>query len=181
MKEIYMKRLTGLMLAALMLFAAPAMAAEMKIGYVDLQKALNLSEAGKAAKEKIAKKVKEYEGTVDGRQKEIRKLKDDLEKQALLLSDEARAAKERDYQQKLKEFQRFTKDIQEELQQQDADFTKQILGELLGVLKEIGEKEGYSLILEQSESSLLYADEKMDLTERLIKAYDAKSKKPNGK
>lgn len=170
-----MKRIVGVLLTIL-LFAAPALAVENKIGYVDLQKALNTSEAGKAAKERISKKVKEYEGTIDARQKEIKKLKEELEKQAMLLSEDARGAKERDYQQKVKEFQRFTKDIQEELQQKDNDFTKQILEELFKVIKEVGEKEGYTLILEQSESSILYADEKVNLTDKVIKAFDAKKK-----
>jgi len=176
-----MKRLITMLLAFSLLAAVPALAAEAKLGYVDLQKALNLSESGKAAKEKIQKKVKEHEGAIDARQKELKKLKDELEKQALLLSDEARGAKERDYQQKLKEFQRYTKDIQEELQQKDADFTRQILEELFTVIKGIGEKEGYTMIFEQSESSLLYADDKIDLTDKVIKSYDAQAKKGNGK
>lgn len=176
-----MKRLLSMVLALSLLTVVPALAVEVKLGYVDLQKALNLSETGKAAKEKIQKKVKEHEGTIDARQKELKKLKDDLEKQALLLSDEARGAKERDYQQKLKEFQRYTKDIQEELQQKDADFTRQILEELFKVIKGIGEKEGYTMIFEQSESSLLFADDKIDLTDKVIKAYDAQAKKGNGK
>jgi len=171
-----MKRLIGLVLALSFLTAVPALAAEVKLGYVDLQKALNLSESGKAAKEKIQKKVKDHEGAIDARQKELKKLKE-----ALLLSEEARGVKERDYQQKLKEFQRYTKDIQDELQQQDADFTRQILEDLFKVIKGIGEKEGYTMILEQSESSLLFADDKIDLTDKVIKAYDAQAKKGNGK
>lgn len=178
-----MKRLIGLALALSLFAAAPAVAAEIKIGFVDLQKALNLSEAGKAAKESIQKRVKTSEEGIEGKQKELKKLKDELEKQGLLLSEEARAAKERDYQQKLKEFQRATKDIQESLQQQDADFTRKILEDLFKVIKTIGEKEGYTVILEQSESSLLYADDKIDLTDKVIKAYDAQQaqKKGNGK
>ncbi len=172
-----MKRIITLALALFIYAVSPAFAAEAKIGYVDLQKALNTSEAGKAAKEKIAKTVKDYEGTVDARQKELRRLKEELEKQAMLLSEEARAAKEREYQQKLRDFQRFTKDIQDELQQKDADFTRQILEELLKVIREVGEKEGFTLILEQTESSILFADPKVDLTDRIIKAYDARRKK----
>ncbi|MFA5515957.1 MAG: OmpH family outer membrane protein [Desulfuromonadales bacterium] len=175
-----MKRIIILFFAALFL-ATPAFAAEAKIGYIDLQKALNSSEAGKAAKERIGKTVQEYQGTVESRQKELKKLKDDLEKQTLVLSDEARAAKERDYQQKLKDYQRFTKDIQEELQQKDADYTRQILEDLLKVIKEIGQKEGYTVILEQTESSVLYADDKIDITEKVIGAYNAGSKKKSDK
>lgn len=167
------------LLLSLILFGAVvgAGAAELKIGYVDLQKALNLSEAGKSAKDKIAQRVKELESSFEGREKELKKLKDDLDKQALLLSEDARAAKERDYQQKLKEFQRLTKDAQEEVQQKDADYTRQILESLAKVIQEFGSKEGYTMILEKNESAVLYADEKSDLTDRLIKAFDASRKK----
>ena len=94
-----MKKIVVLVLVCLGLIAAPVMAETQKIGYVDLQKALNLSLAGKEAKEKIKAEVQSYDSEVQERQDELKKLKDDLEKQAMLLSEEARNAKERDYQQ----------------------------------------------------------------------------------
>lgn len=173
-----MKRTLWLVPMLLLLTTLSVSAAEVKLGYIDLQKALNNCEAGKAAKDKIGVKVKEYETVIDQRQKELKKLKDDIEKQALLLSEEARGAKERDYQQKLKDFQRFTKDIQEELQQRDADFTKSILDDMTKIIAEVGAKDGYTIILEKTESAVLYADDGVDLTDKIIKAYDASRKKP---
>ncbi|GAB4560746.1 MAG: OmpH family outer membrane protein [Geothermobacteraceae bacterium] len=149
-----------------------AVAADLKVGYVDLQKVLNDSEAGRSAKENIGKKVKEYEIQVQARQKELQAAKEELEKQALLLSDEARAKKEREYQQKLKDLQRFTKDIRDDLQMRDADATKKILEQVLKVVREFGEKEGYTLILEKNESSLIYASESIDLTDTILKLYN---------
>jgi len=172
-----MKRILVLVLAGLFFLGFTAQAAELKIGYVDLQKALNMSAAGKAAKDKIGQKVKEYEGTFQGKQKELKTLKDELEKQAMLLSEDARSTKEREYQQKLKDFQRMTKDAEDELKQQDADFTRGILEELLKVVKDLGKSEGYTVIFEPSESSLLFADESIDLTDKVIQAYDSKAQK----
>lgn len=171
------KRIVLLFTLAFFATVVCASANDLKIGYVDLQKALNMSEAGKSAKEKIAQRVKELESSFEGREKELKKIKDDLDKQSLLLSEEARATKERDYQQKLKEFQRLTKDAQEEVQQKDADFTRQILEGLSKVIQEFGTKEGYTMILEKTESAILFADPKVDLTDRLIKAFDASRKK----
>jgi outer membrane protein len=167
-----MKQFVVLMLVCLGLVATPVMAQAQKIGYVDLQKALNLSAAGKEAKEKIKAKVQGYDVEVQGRQEELKKLKEDLEKQAMLLSEDARNAKERDYQQKVKDYQRFTKDIQETLQQTDADLTRQILESLLGVVQDVGKRDGYTLVLEKTESSLVYADESIDITDAVIKAFD---------
>ncbi|HKL26604.1 MAG TPA: OmpH family outer membrane protein [Desulfuromonadales bacterium] len=164
-----------LMLTALICFGlavAPVVAQEGKIGYVDLQKALNMSEAGKAAKEEIKAKVESYDAEVKAKQEQLKKLKADLEKQAVLLSEDARSAKEREYQQKLKDYQRFTKDIQEELQQEDADFTRAIIEDLLKVVQELGKQQGYTVILERTESAMLYGDESVDLTDDLIKAFN---------
>ncbi len=171
-----MKRFVILVLVCVGLVASPVMAETQKIGYVDLQKALNLSVAGKEAKEKIKAKVQGYDAEVQGRQEELKKLKDDLEKQAMLLSEEARNAKERDYQQKVKDYQRFTKDIQETLQQTDADLTRKILESLLKVVQQVGKSEGYAMVLEKTESSIVYADESIDISDKVIKAFDAKGK-----
>lgn len=171
-----MKQLVVLFLICFGLIASPVQAQGQKIGYVDLQKALNLSAAGKEAKEKIKVKVQGYDAEVQQRQAELKKLKEDLEKQAMLLSEEARSTKERDYQQKVKDYQRFTKDIQETLQQTDADLTRKILEQLLKVVQDVGKKEGYTLILEKTESSLVYADDSIDMTDSVIKAFDKQGK-----
>lgn len=169
-----MKRLVLLVVIALSLLAAPALAQDVKVGFVDLQKALNLSQSGQAAKEQIKQKVESYDAQVKAKQEELQKLKESLEKQAMLLSEEARGNKEREYQQKVKDYQRYAKDIQEELQQADADFTRKILEQLFEVVQDIGKKEGYTMILEKTESAMLYGDSSIDLTDKVIQAFDQK-------
>jgi len=166
-----MKKLVLVSLAVL-LMVTPALA-EVKVGYVDLQKALNLSKAGKEAKGTISALVKKYEDEFKTKQEDLLKLKSNLEKQAALLSDSARADKEREYQQNVKELQRFQKDVKEELQQKDADHTKLILNELFEILKTIGKDGHYTMILEKNQGAVIYADDSIDLTDQLIKAYDA--------
>ncbi|TYP00038.1 periplasmic chaperone for outer membrane proteins Skp [Geothermobacter ehrlichii] len=173
-----MKRCVLLLaLLGMVFLGVNGMAADLKIGYVDLQKVLNESDAGKAAKQKIGEKVKEYEIQIQARQKELQAAKEELEKQALLLSDEARSKKEREYQQKLKELQRFTKDVREDLQMRDSDATKKILAEILKIVSSYGEEQGYTLILEKNESSLIYASDKIDLTDAILERYNQSRKK----
>jgi len=97
----------------------------------------------------------------------------------MVLSADARAAKEREYQQKVRAFQLFAKDAQEELQQEDAKATRNILEGLSKIVKEIGDKGGYTVIVEKN--SLLYASNGIDLTNQVIQAYDKLPKKANGK
>lgn len=171
-----MRRTLLFVMSSLLILAGTAGAAELKIGYVDLQKAINQSAKGQSAKEQISQKVQTYKGQVEQREQALQKAKEELEKQALLLSDEARTAKERDYQQQVKDYQRFAKDIQEELQQTDVELTRKILVEVLKVAEELGAKENFTVILEKNESSLVYVDPAIDLTERVVKLYNARQK-----
>jgi outer membrane protein len=163
-------------LACLAVLSQGAYAAEgAKIGYVDLQKVLNLSNAGKAAKGQLSEKVKKYQDEINRKQEELKKLKDALEKQGSYLSEKAKADKEKEYQQSLKEFQRLTKDAQEELQAKDEELTKRILGDIEKVVQEYGGKNDFTVIFIRNES-MLFANEKADLTDIILKAYDSSNK-----
>ncbi len=83
------------------------------------------------------------------------------------------AQKERDYKQQGKELQRFANDIKDELKREDSDYTKRILNEMYQVLQKLGKDGGYTMILEETEGAVIYAAESIDLTDELIKAYDA--------
>lgn len=167
-----------LLAAVMLLYSTVAFASgNTKIGYIDLQKALNESEAGKEAKASFNKRVEELQKVLDEKQNELKKLQEELEKQKGLLTTEAKGEKEKVYQQKLKDVQRFAKDSQEELQQKDAELTKKILKDLREVIKKIGTDEGYTIILEKGDSLVLFAAEGVDITDKVIKAYGAKGKK----
>ncbi len=161
-------------LAALPLHGALA-ADGAKIGYVDLQKVLNLSAAGKAAKEQLSEKVKKYQDEINKKQDELKKLKDVLEKQGSLLSEKAKSEKEKDYQQGLKEFQRMTKDAQDDLQAKDEELTRRILGDIEKVVQDYGKQNNFSIIFVRNEG-MIYADEKSDLTDTILKKFDAAKK-----
>ena len=174
-----MKKIFGFLLAVMLLAAVPAGAAGGKIGVIDLQKVLRTSAAGKAAQKTIAAKAQSFQKTMESRQSALKKLNDDFEKQKMVLSKEAVADKERDLQQKVKDFQRFGKDAQEELQQADRQATSRILDEVAKIVKEIGVKGGYDVIVEKS--TTLYTANSADLTDEVAKAYDKKFAQTKGK
>lgn len=176
-----MKRLWIGLVVVLMMVSVPAVAADMKIGYVDLQRALIESDAGKVAKGSMGKRVADFQTTAEGRQQNLQNLKEELEKKSLMLSADAKAQKERDFQQQTKEFQRFVKDAQEELQREEARLGRSILEGLSEVIKEMADKEDYTLVFERSGGALLYADDSIDLTDRAIAAYNKVYKAEKGK
>jgi len=146
-----------------------------KLGFVDLQKVLNLSAAGKTAKEQLSEKVKKYQEEINKKQEDLKKLKDVLEKQSVVLSEKARSEKEKDYQQSLKEFQRLTKDAQEELQAKDEELTRRILSDIEKLVQSYGRQNGYTFIFVRNES-MLFANDKVDLTDEILKIFNADKK-----
>ena len=160
----------------LMLFGVEPVlgASDYKLAYVDLQKALNLCKAGQDAKEKFAKEVEEAEGKLALKQEELKKLKEILEKQSAMLTEETLKEKEKDYQAKLRDFKRLYEDSQNELKLQDNEAVKAILEELVIIAQEYGKEKGFTFIFEKSESALLFADEARDVTEAILKIYDQK-------
>ena len=152
------------------------LAAELKVAYVDIQRAVNESNAGKEAKKAITKDVEKIQHIVVDKQKELQTLKESLDKQALMLTPDARANKEKEYQNKLREFQRWGEDTQNEINQKRMEIERNISAALIKVIQKIGADEGYTVILEKNESIVLYAAKSIDITDRVIKAYDAQKK-----
>jgi outer membrane protein len=171
------KALFSSLLLLLSLTALPAVAADAKLGTVDMQKILLLSDAGKDAKEQLSLRAAKYEAEKNVKEDELKRLKGELEKQSVLLSESARGAKEKDYQQKLKEYQRFLKDAQDDLQAKNDEFTNKIVDEIVKLVQEYGKKSGYTLIFVKNES-MIFMDDKVDLTDELLKQFNAARKSP---
>jgi outer membrane protein len=173
---MFMRRLVLSLFFASCIASTTAFAADLKIGYVEMQRALNSSEAGKEAKEQLAARLKKYQDEINVKQDELKRLKDELEKQGAFLNAATKETKEKDYQQRLKEFQRFTKDAQEELQAKDEEFTRKILEGMEKVIQEYGRNNGFSFIFVKNEI-MLFANEKADVTDDVLKLFNASRKK----
>jgi len=153
----------------------PLTAHSQSIAYVDLQKVMAESNKGKEAKQTLTQEADRLKKTLDGKQNELQKMKDAIEKQGTTITPEARTEKEKQYQNKLKDYQRLANDYQAELQQKDMELTQKMLKELEAVIKSLGEKEKYTLIVEKSQ--VLYAAPAIDITTKVINSFNEATKK----
>jgi outer membrane protein len=150
--------------------------ADLKIGCVDIQKAVNECIAGKEAKKILVEEMEKLNRLANEKQKELQEMKESLEKQISLLNPEARIEKEKEYQIKLRHFQRWGEDRQNELNQRRVEMERNIALGLQKVIQKIGANEGYTLILEKNERIMLFNSKLIDITDMVIKAYDAERK-----
>jgi outer membrane protein len=161
--------------AALLLAAAPARA-EVKLGFVDFQKALNEVEEGKAATASLRNMAAEKQKVLEADQNELRRLDAEYQKQQGVLSDEARRDKERELQQRALEAQNRYMGFQKEMMEKERELTGGIRAKMAKIAEEIATSEGLTLMFERSEAGIIHGPEKLDFTTQLIRLYDQRHK-----
>jgi outer membrane protein len=157
-------------LLALTMAATPAHA-QIKLAYVDVQRALNECDAGKRAKADFEGRVQGLEGRLQREQNEVQSLKDEIEKKGMLMNADQRQNLQDQYMAKLKDFERDYKDSRDELQQKDNDVTSKIVHDLAAVIRTIGERDNYTMVMEKG--SILWGAPGIDITDQVIRAYNA--------
>ena len=149
-------------------------AAEIKIAVVDIQKAMNECNQGKEAKQTIQKEMEKLQRQFQEKQQELQTMETSLKKQAPMLTPEAREKKGNEFQTKVRDYQRWLDDNQKEIQQKGVEMERDISVALQKAIKKIGEEEGFTFILEKN--TVLFASKTIELTDRVIKAFDAQKK-----
>lgn len=180
MKVSQLKSLTlGTILMTALLpsaYAETAPTAGSKIATVDMQRALQTVDAGKKAKTQLEKEFNTKKKMLDDEQTAIKKLTEEFKKQTMVLNDESRAKKQQEIQERMMKFQDQMMRSQTEIQQKEGELTAPIVKSLKAMVKEMAAKKGYSLVLDKNEQTVIFSEEKDDLTEELVKTYNGKNK-----
>jgi len=145
-----------------------------RIGVVDMQQILNLSERGKAAKQKLDHEREARQKDLDTRQQEVMKMQADLEKQAPVLSEQAKREKGEALQRRVRDIRRLAEDANRDFEKRLGETEAEMTREIVKVVQEFGKDQGYTLILERS--TLPYAAPPADITPEVIKRFDGNGK-----
>jgi outer membrane protein len=164
-----------LLAMALALLPSVASAQTLKVGFVDIQRVIADSAAGKRAKERFQAQIKKAEADIQKERLDLDRLKADIEKKGPLLKDEERRNMESDLQKRSVSLQRTMGDYQTDLQQKEREMMGDILKDLEQIVSEVGKAEKFTLIFEKSQ--ILFSDPGTDITSRVIETYNSRAKK----
>jgi len=177
-----MKKVLVLIVVSL-IAASSAFAAGGKIAFVDTQAVFDKTKLGK----KYQGILKEY---FDSRKKildldadEIQKLRDDYGKQSAVLKPEVRKEKEDTIGRKINEFEKKRSEFNNELAKKNEELSAEFNQEMMAIIKDMAKKDKIGLVLNRTINvmskgevpSVLYGDEDLDLTEKVIVEMDKKS------
>ena len=158
------------------LVSSNAIAAEKnQIVTVNIQNVLLGSTSGQAVKKVLEEKVAEFQKKFQSDQEEVDAMRAEIEKKSSVWSQQVKEEKERDYQKRVRELQLKSEDAQFELQQLEKQVMEPVAKELQKVIAEMGEKNGYAMIID-SRAGLLYVDKTLDISELVQKELDSRQK-----
>jgi outer membrane protein len=156
---------------ALVTVALGTASAQMKLGYVNSEKIFTQFEGTKIAQEKFNKEVAKWEQEASKRAKEITEMKDQLEKQSLLLSAERKKSLEDSLRQKIILHEKF---LQEKFGQRgdvlskNEELTKPILEKIQKIIDKIAKDEQFDFIFDYRTGGVVFAKPAYDLTDRVL-------------
>lgn len=148
----------------------PVHAKDLRVGVVDIQKAVASTKEWK--KEFIAFKTrfKKEKGLISKKENLLKKMIENLNKQSLALRPELKKKKEDNVRKKKREFERYVQDMNEEFAKKEKQITNNILKKMVTVIKKLGKEKKFTMILEKKVG--LYFDDSVDLTNLATRTYD---------
>ena len=153
-------------------FGATAAHADVKLAFVDMQRALLEVKEGKAAKKALEKMKTQRQADLDNKQTELKNLQKNFEAQKDFMKPEVKAEKSAEFQKKLADLQMTYAKLQKELAMEEAKLTKGIFGRMGRILASMGKEQSLTMVFEKTESSILWAPQSLDLTNELIRRFD---------
>lgn len=165
---------TAMVLTFLVLLSAgSAPAADVaKIGVVDFQRVLETSDAGKAAQEEVNLEGEKMEKDLKAKGSEIEEIEKKLERESMVMSKEMQEQKTREFRIKINDLKGLQKRYMDDFKRLEARIVSRIQKEVFELVKEIGKREGYLLILEKRAGGIVYSPANIDITDQLIKEYN---------
>jgi outer membrane protein len=143
-----------------------------KIGIIDAQRILETSSAGKAAQAQIKEKSSRMAEDLKKRGGEVEQLRAQLEREAMVMSQEKREDARREFRIKLNDFKGLEQKYRGELKQLEQRLVGRIQTDIISLTQEIGKQGGYLLII--NKPAVLYSPTSIDITDQVIQKYNAK-------
>jgi outer membrane protein len=151
----------------------PARAESVKVGVLNMKQLQQNSVKFQKIREELKGKFNALQKKLDAEREQINKLEEELQKQSMMLSLDAREDKEMELGKKTRHYKYMYEEVTQEMKNTEFEATRKVGKEIEKIVEKMAQSEGYSLIFEEGTMGLIYYSNALDITDRVIKAYDA--------
>ena len=150
-----------------------------KFGYVDMVKIGNDSSQGRAAKAKFEAKADKYKGQIAAKQKQLEKQKNAIQAKLATMSPEQRAAKAKEFDKKVNDFQKYVQKAEKEMQDLQEEVSRKLFLDLEQAVDAYGKANGFTAICVKKDVLYLASGvDVQDVTDSILKLVNEKGSKP---
>ena len=159
---------SGILLGGL-LVGAQLQAQELRIGFINTDRIIKEASTAKAASAKLEQEFSKREKELVDLRTGLKAAADKFEREAPTLSESQRAGRQKQLVDQDRDFQRKSREFQEDLNARKTEEWQQVLERANKVVKQVAEAEKYDLVLQEA----VYVNPKFDITDKVIKALNS--------
>lgn len=151
--------------------AISLLAQDVKIGYIDSIKIFAEYSETQEAERLYRQEVDQWTAQKQRMEQDIVKLRDELQAQSLMLSEEKKAEKKLELDRKMAEYEQFMADTFGDdglAARRNKELTQPIVEKINKILEDLGKDQGYTIIFDVANANVVYADKTLDLTEQVL-------------
>ena len=141
-------------------------AAELKIGYVQVDKILQDAPQTAESGKKLEREFSPRSLDLDKMQKQIRDIEAALDKEGVTIAETERRNKERDASNLKIEFQRKQRELREDINLRKNEELSSLQDRINKAVQTVSETDGYDLVVY---GGVAYASRKIDITDKVLK------------
>ena len=145
-----------------------------KVAVVDVQRCILETKQGRKAKADLETTFTKSQARLERKSKDLQKKFQDLQAKASMLSQDVLIARQQELMRAQGELEQLTAELQQEIVQKEALLTEKIYKNVSAIIRQIALEEHLQIVLVRSEMTVLYANPRLDVTNRVIVAYDKK-------
>jgi outer membrane protein len=148
---------------------SPVAANGTRVGVVDLQKVLVETEAGKKVRESLTTFMKNRQAVIELEEKELKRMEDDLIKQASVLTASARKEREDHLRRRMFEYQQKAAELNREVQDKQKEVLEGFREQAETVVAKVASQLGLQVVMEKGRGGpTVYNDASLDITTQVI-------------
>ena len=142
-----------------------------KFGFVHTERVLRDSVPAVRAQKKIEAEFQKRDRELATIADQLKRMQAELDRDAMTMSDTQRRAKEREFGELNRDFQRKQREFREDLNQRRNEELAQVVEQANRVIRIIAEQEKFDIIFQEMPA---YVSPRIDITDKVIKALEGK-------
>lgn len=164
----------SLLAVGLLASTGVATAQELKVGIVDLDQAINATDQGKKARDELQGKQKQAESQLKPMYERGKALAEEIQSKRFVLSEDALRQKQLDLAEIQSDVQAKTAELQGQFKVDYERLVGPLRAKLLGIISDLANEQGFTLILEHNMPGLVYSKEALDITDQVVQRFNKK-------